>query len=117
MLIRQYDGGLIQKAAGMVAATSGLHDEAEEHFETALRRVNDSAYGLQAGVFTNDLRKARRAFHALEVGGVIINDYPTFRSDAYPYGGVKQSGLGREGVRAAMEELTEEWVLITRTQA
>ncbi len=85
-----------------------------DHFDEALARVNDSAYGLQAGVFTRDLGTVRRAFHRLEVGGVVINDYPTFRSDNHPYGGVKASGLGREGVRYAMEDFTEERVLVTR---
>ncbi len=83
-------------------------------FEQAVDVVNDTLYGLQAGVFTRDLYKTREAFRRLEVGGVIINDYPTFRSDNYPYGGVKSSGLGREGVRYAMEDLTEERVLVTR---
>jgi acyl-CoA reductase-like NAD-dependent aldehyde dehydrogenase len=76
-------------------------------FDEALRSVNDSLYGLQAGVFTNDLNKAFRAYEELEVGGVIINDIPTFRVDHMPYGGVKLSGFGREGVRYAMEEMTE----------
>jgi acyl-CoA reductase-like NAD-dependent aldehyde dehydrogenase len=83
-------------------------------FDDALKQVNDTKYGLQAGVFTSDLARVRRAFRQLEVGGVIVNDYPTFRVDNFPYGGVKASGLGREGVRSAMEELTEERVLITR---
>jgi acyl-CoA reductase-like NAD-dependent aldehyde dehydrogenase len=69
--------------------------------------ANDSVYGLQAGVFTNTLSHAWRAFETLEVGGVIINDAPVFRLDHMPYGGVKASGLGREGVRYAVEELTE----------
>ncbi len=81
-------------------------------FEDALARVNSSEFGLQAGVFTRDLAKARRAFETLEVGGVVINDSPTMRSDALPYGGVKQSGLGREGVRSAIEELTEVRVML-----
>lgn len=85
-----------------------------EDFDQALAAVNDSDYGLQAGVFTRDIGRVRRAFHRLEVGGVVINDYPTFRSDNYPYGGVKASGLGREGVRYAMEDFTEERVLVTR---
>jgi len=76
-------------------------------FEGALTAVNHSIYGLQAGVFTKDLSKAFQAYEALEVGGVIINDIPTFRIDHMPYGGVKQSGFGREGVRYAMEEMTE----------
>ena len=82
-------------------------------FDDALKIANDSQYGLQAGLFTNDLRKVRRAFHELEVGGVIVNDSPSLRSDNMPYGGVKGSGLGREGVRYAMEDFTEERALLT----
>jgi glyceraldehyde-3-phosphate dehydrogenase (NADP+) len=77
------------------------------NFDEALDLANDSVYGLQAGVFTNTLAHAWRAFETLEVGGVIVNDAPIFRLDHMPYGGVKASGLGREGVRYAMEELTE----------
>ena len=88
--------------------------ETYDDFDAALEAVNEGDYGLQAGVFTYDLRRVRRAFHQLEVGGVIVNDYPTFRADNFPYGGVKGSGLGREGVRYAMEELTEPRVLVTR---
>src|SRR5205814_9989583 len=77
-------------------------------FDDALRLANDSQYGLQASVFTFDLRKVRRAFHELDVGGGIVNDAPSVRSDNMPYGGVKGSGLGREGVRYAMEDFTEE---------
>ncbi len=76
-------------------------------FAEALALVNDSAYGLQAGVFTTDVRKALLAFEELEVGGVMINQVPTFRVENMPYGGVKDSGFGREGVRYAMEEMTE----------
>ena len=83
-------------------------------FDAAIVAANDSDYGLQAGLFTNDLRKVRRAFHELEVGGVIVNDAPSFRSDNQPYGGSKGSGLGREGVRYAMEDFTEERALILR---
>jgi glyceraldehyde-3-phosphate dehydrogenase (NADP+) len=83
-------------------------------WDAGLGAVNAGQYGLQAGVFTRDLRRVRQAFHELEVGGVIVNDAPSFRSDNMPYGGVKRSGLGREGVRYAMEEFTEERVLITR---
>jgi acyl-CoA reductase-like NAD-dependent aldehyde dehydrogenase len=85
-----------------------------EDFDAAIAAANDSVYGLQAGVFTRDLGRVRRAFHRLEVGAVIVNDHPTFRSDNYPYGGVKSSGLGREGVRYAMYDFTEERVLVTR---
>ncbi len=75
-------------------------------------RVNDSRYGLQAGVFTHDLRVAFRAHRDLEVGGVVIGDVPSYRADQMPYGGVKDSGVGREGVRYAMEDLTYERVLV-----
>lgn len=88
--------------------------EKVSHFEQALEAANASKYGLQAAIFTNDLRKVRLAFHQLEVGGVIVNDAPSFRSDNMPYGGVKASGLGREGVRYAMEDFTEERVLVYR---
>ncbi len=76
-------------------------------FSLALQMANDTVYGLQAGVFTRNLAYAWRAFETLEVGGVIINDSPAFRVDNMPYGGVKGSGLGREGLRYAIEELTE----------
>jgi acyl-CoA reductase-like NAD-dependent aldehyde dehydrogenase len=73
----------------------------------ALEMANDSVYGLQAGVFTQNLAHAWQAFETLEVGGVIVNDVPAFRVDNMPYGGVKASGFGREGLRYAVEELTE----------
>jgi glyceraldehyde-3-phosphate dehydrogenase (NADP+) len=76
-------------------------------FDDALATLNDSPYGLQAGVFTSDLRKAWRAYETLEVGGVAINEISGYRVDHMPYGGVKASGLGREGVRYAIEEMTE----------
>lgn len=79
-----------------------------------LALLNDGPYGLQAGIFTRDLYRARQAFEELEVGGVVVNDVPTIRVDSYPYGGVKDSGLGREGVRYAMEEMTEPKALVTR---
>ena len=81
-------------------------------FEGALDAVNDSRYGLQAGLFTHDVRRIYRALERLEVGGVIVNEAPTFRMENYPYGGVKDSGLGREGVRYAIEEMTEPRVLV-----
>jgi glyceraldehyde-3-phosphate dehydrogenase (NADP+) len=76
-------------------------------FDEALHAVNDSPFGLQAGLFTRDAARMFRAFAALEVGGVIVNDAPTFRVDHMPYGGEKESGLGREGVRYAIEEMTQ----------
>jgi glyceraldehyde-3-phosphate dehydrogenase (NADP+) len=76
-------------------------------FDEALKEVNHSIYGLQAGVFTGNLNKAFQAYEALDVGGVIVNDIPTFRVDHMPYGGIKESGFGREGLKYAIEEMTE----------
>lgn len=81
--------------------------EPVETFEEGIKQVNNSRYGLQAGVFTNNLKNALYAMENLEVGGVIINDYPTFRVDNMPYGGVKDSGTGREGLKYAIEDMTE----------
>jgi acyl-CoA reductase-like NAD-dependent aldehyde dehydrogenase len=78
----------------------------------AIGRVNDSMFGLQTGVFTNDLAGAWQAFSELEVGGVIVNDIPTYRIDHMPYGGVKDSGQGREGLRWAIEDMTEIRILV-----
>ena len=94
---------------GPVAVLSVFDD-----FGAALAEVNDSDYGLQAGVFTNDLRHAMRAWDELEVGGVVVGDVPSFRVDNMPYGGVKDSGVGREGVKFAMEEMTELRMLVMR---
>jgi aldehyde dehydrogenase (NAD+) len=80
--------------------------------DEAFAAVNDSAYGLQAGVFTGNLRTAFRAAKELEVGGVIIGDVPSYRADQMPYGGVKQSGVGREGLRSAMEDYTYEKTMV-----
>jgi acyl-CoA reductase-like NAD-dependent aldehyde dehydrogenase len=85
-------------------------------FDDALARVNDSPFGLQAGVFTRDLNLALRAFDQLQVGGVMINQVPTFRLENMPYGGVKDSGQGREGVRFAIEEMTELRALVIREE-
>jgi glyceraldehyde-3-phosphate dehydrogenase (NADP+) len=81
-------------------------------FEDAIAEVNRSRYGLQAGVFTSNLEHTLTAFEALEVGGVIVNDVPTWRIDHMPYGGVKDSGLGREGPRYTVEEMTELKLLV-----
>jgi acyl-CoA reductase-like NAD-dependent aldehyde dehydrogenase len=81
-------------------------------FGEAVRQVNDSFFGLQTGVFTNDLANAWRAFGELEVGGVVVNDVPTYRIDHMPYGGVKDSGLGREGLRWSIEDMTELRLLV-----
>jgi len=81
-------------------------------FAVAVKQVNDSDYGLQAGIFTRDAKLLFEAYEALEVGGVVAGDVPTFRIDHMPYGGVKDSGLGREGVRYAIEEMTERKLLV-----
>ncbi|OSZ65310.1 aldehyde dehydrogenase [Sphingomonas sp. IBVSS1] len=83
-------------------------------FEEALGIVNDSKFGLQAGIFTRDLFQMLKAWDHLDVGGVVINDVPSYRVDNMPYGGVKDSGLGREGVRFAMEDMTEIRNLVIR---
>jgi acyl-CoA reductase-like NAD-dependent aldehyde dehydrogenase len=101
-----------QEAFGPVAILSRFSD-----FEAALREVNDSAFGLQAGIFTRDLYKAHRAWDVLEVGGVVIGDVPSWRVDHMPYGGVKDSGLGREGIRWAIEDMTEIRLLVIRTRS
>jgi acyl-CoA reductase-like NAD-dependent aldehyde dehydrogenase len=98
-----------QEAFGPVALLAPFDD-----FDAALAQVNDSVFGLQAGVFTRDLYKAHRAWDLLEVGGVIIGDVPSWRVDHMPYGGVKESGLGREGVRFAIEDMTEIRLMVVR---
>src|SRR6185503_19580902 len=80
----------------------------------AIRLANQTRYGLQAGVFTHDARRVDAAFRGLAVGGVVVNDIPTLRLDHLPYGGVKASGFGREGVRSAMEAMTEPRLLLGR---
>lgn len=82
--------------------------------DIAIDRANDTRYGLQAGIFTNDVRTIAAAFERLRVGGVIANDYPTLRVDNFPYGGVKDSGFGREGVRYAMDEMSELKTLVVK---
>ena len=81
-------------------------------FGEAIARVNDSTYGLQAGVFTDSVANMKRAHDELEVGGIIINNVPGFRLDSMPYGGIKDSGLGREGVKYAMEEMSEPRLIV-----
>ncbi|MGE5459574.1 MAG: aldehyde dehydrogenase family protein [Solirubrobacterales bacterium] len=83
-----------------------------ETFDEALAVVNDSRFGLQAGVFTNDINRAFQAHREIEVGGVIVNDISAFRADQMPYGGSKDSGFGREGLRFAMEEMTEPRIMV-----
>jgi len=86
--------------------------EPYEDFNEALRQVNNSPFGLQAGILTRDAQRIFTAFNELEVGGVVAGDVPTFRIDHMPYGGIKDSGLGREGLRYAIEELTEPKLLV-----
>ena len=99
-----------QEAFGPVAVLSRF-----SRFQDALDEVNDSVFGLQAGIFTRDIYKIQQAWDELEVGGVVIGDVPSWRVDNMPYGGVKDSGLGREGVRFAMEDMTEIRNLVVRT--
>jgi len=98
-----------EEAFGPVVILSRFTD-----WDAALDEVNDSRFGLQAGLFTRDLHKVLAAWDRLEVGGVVVNDVSSFRVDNMPYGGVKDSGLGREGVRFAMEDMTEIRNLVIR---
>jgi acyl-CoA reductase-like NAD-dependent aldehyde dehydrogenase len=98
-----------KEAFGPAAVLSKFSD-----FDVALKQVNDSVFGLQAGIFTRDLFKALRAWEELDVGGVVIGDVPSWRVDHMPYGGVKDSGLGREGIQFAMEDMTEIRLLVIR---
>lgn len=88
--------------------------EKVDNLQDAIDKVNDSKYGLHAGVFTNHIGNIQKCFQELEVGGVIINEVPTFRADHMPYGGVKESGLGREGIRYAMEDFCERKTLVIK---
>jgi acyl-CoA reductase-like NAD-dependent aldehyde dehydrogenase len=99
-----------EEAFGPVAILEPFDD-----YDAALKRVNDSRFGLQAGIFTRDLYKAQKAWDTLDVGGVVIGDVPSWRVDHMPYGGVKDSGLGREGIRWAMEDMTELRLMVIRT--
>jgi acyl-CoA reductase-like NAD-dependent aldehyde dehydrogenase len=83
-----------------------------DDFGAAIKEVNNSRYGLQAGVFTNDVNRLMSAWRDLEVGGVIANDVASFRADQMPYGGAKDSGAGREGLRYAMGEMTEPRIMV-----
>lgn len=98
---------LSQEVFGPVVAINS-YDSLDE----AIARVNDTPFGLQAGIYTRDIERAFRAARAIRTGGVIINDIPTFRADPMPYGGVKESGLGREGPKYAMEEMTDLKVIV-----
>ena len=104
------DADLYRKEAfGPVACLEAFDD-----FDQAIARVNDSDFGLQAGVFTARIEHAMRAWERIEAGGIIVGDVPSFRVDNMPYGGVKHSGLGREGVRCAIEDMTEPRLLVLR---
>ncbi|MBI4404279.1 MAG: aldehyde dehydrogenase family protein [Deltaproteobacteria bacterium] len=98
-----------EEAFGPVSVLSSFED-----FDEALQQVNASRFGLQAGIFTRDIEKMLKAWDVLEVGGVVIGDIPSWRADNMPYGGVKDSGLGREGVRFAMEEMSEVRMLVIK---
>ncbi|MGB1091781.1 MAG: aldehyde dehydrogenase family protein, partial [Oceanobacter sp.] len=98
-----------QEAFGPVAILSKFSD-----FDEALKEVNNSDFGLQAGIFTKDIYKAQKAWDELDVGGVVIGDVPSWRVDHMPYGGVKDSGVGREGVRYAIEDMTEIRLMVLR---
>jgi acyl-CoA reductase-like NAD-dependent aldehyde dehydrogenase len=98
-----------KEAFGPVAMLTRFED-----FDAALEQVNDSDFGIHAGIFTRDLYKMQRAWDTLEVGGVVIGDVPSWRVDHIPYGGVKDSGIGREGIRFAMEDMTELRMLVIR---
>ena len=108
--VPRHENICVEEAFGPVAVLSRFAD-----FEEALREINDSVFGLQAGIFTRDIYKAHRAWDVLEVGSVIIGDVPSWRVDHMPYGGVKDSGLGREGVRWAIEDMTEIRLMVLRT--
>lgn len=100
-----------QEAFGPVTLLAKFED-----FDAAIAAVNASEYGLQAGVFSNDLAHATRAWDEMDVGGVIINDIPSFRVDNMPYGGAKLSGIGREGIRYAIEDMSEPRLMVLRSQ-
>jgi len=102
----------IEEAFGPVVTLSPFND-----FDTALEQVNKSKFGLQAGIFTKDIYKIQKAWDVLEVGGVVIGDVPSFRVDNMPYGGVKDSGIGREGIRSAIEDMTELRLLVIRDKS
>ncbi|MGK0476255.1 MAG: acyl-CoA reductase-like NAD-dependent aldehyde dehydrogenase [Oleispira sp.] len=99
-----------EEAFGPVSIISSFSD-----FDDALKEVNNSQFGLQAGVFTRDIYKAHKAWNELDVGGVVIGDVPSWRVDNMPYGGVKESGLGREGITFAMQDMTEIRLMVLRT--
>src|SRR5690606_35113035 len=98
-----------EEAFGPLANLSKFTD-----WDEAMEQVNDSKFGLQAGIFTRDIHQVLDAWDTLDVGGVVVNDVSSYRVDNMPYGGVKDSGLGREGIRFAMEDMTEIRNLVIR---
>ena len=100
---------VVEEAFGPVVVLSKF-----TRWDEALAAVNDSKFGLQAGLFTSDLHKVLEAWDHLEVGGIVVNDVSSYRVDNMPYGGVKDSGLGREGVRFAIEDMSEIRNLVIR---
>ncbi len=98
-----------EEAFGPVAILSKFTD-----WDEALAEINDSKFGLQAGIFTRDIHKILEAWDRLDVGGIVVNDVSSYRVDNMPYGGVKDSGLGREGIRFAMEDMSEIRNLVIR---
>ena len=101
-----------EEAFGPLANLSRFSD-----FGAALEEVNDSKFGLQAGIFTRDIHQVLDAWDTLDVGGVVVNDVSSYRVDNMPYGGVKDSGLGREGIRFAMEDMSEIRNLVIRRES
>ena len=99
-----------EEAFGPMAILSSF-----SNFDDALAEVNDSKFGLQAGVFTRDFYRVQKAWDVLDVGGVVVGDVPSYRVDNMPYGGVKDSGLGREGIRYAIEDMSETRLMVIRT--
>jgi acyl-CoA reductase-like NAD-dependent aldehyde dehydrogenase len=100
---------VVEEAFGPVVVLSKF-----DNWDAAMAEVNDSKFGLQAGLFTRDIHKVLEAWDVLDVGGIVVNDVSSYRVDNMPYGGVKDSGLGREGVRFAMEDMTEIRNLVIR---
>jgi acyl-CoA reductase-like NAD-dependent aldehyde dehydrogenase len=122
-----FDGGIFQptvlkevptteKISCEEAFAPVVHINRFRDMDEAIELVNNSKYGLQAGIFTDDIHKALKAAKKLQVGGVMINDIPTFRVDQMPYGGVKLSGMGREGIKYAVEEMTELKLISFKTE-
>lgn len=99
-----------EEVFGTVATLDTFSD-----IDDAIAAINDSDFGLQVGIFTDSQKNLWKVFHEVHVGGVIHDDVPSFRADMMPYGGVKDSGLGREGVKYAMQDMLEERVLVLRS--